>query len=100
MKHKYICEFCGQEFSDSSECVLHEHSHNSLYFNNQEIEEYGIMHSGYRAGTAPALLYVPLTELQKEQLIRSWLEHQVQAAAYKQGCYQNKINYIVWRLGL
>lgn len=60
MKHKYICDFCGQEFSDAAECVLHEHSHNSLYFNTKEIEEYGIMHSGYRAGTAPALLYVPM----------------------------------------
>lgn len=44
--------------------------------------------------------WYPLTELQKEQLIRSWLVHQIQAAAYKQGCYQNRINYIVWRLEL
>lgn len=44
--------------------------------------------------------WYPLTEQQKEQLLRSWLVHQVQADAYKQGCYQNKINYIVWRLGL
>lgn len=42
----------------------------------------------------------PLTEQQKEQLIRSWLVHQIQAAAYMRGCYQNRINYIVWRLGL
>ena len=60
MKHKYICEFCGKEFNNSSDCVIHEHSHNSLYFNNAEIEEYGLMHSGYRAGTAPALIYVPM----------------------------------------
>lgn len=44
--------------------------------------------------------WYPLTELQKEQLIRSWLVHQAYASAYKQGCYQNKINYIVWRLRL
>ena len=50
MKHKYICEFCGQEFNDPTDCVVHEHSHNCLYINNKEIEEYGIMHSGYRAG--------------------------------------------------
>ena len=42
----------------------------------------------------------PLTELQKEQLIRRFFMHQIYAAAYNRGCYQNKINYIVWRLKL
>lgn len=72
MKHKYICDFCGQEFSDSAECVLHEHSHNSLYFNQDEIEEYGIMHSGYRAGTAPALVYLPMYKGSGSKEVRTY----------------------------
>lgn len=42
----------------------------------------------------------PLTEYQKEQFIRSWIVRQINAATYEKCCYQNKINYIVWRLGL
>ena len=42
----------------------------------------------------------PLSELQKEQIIRRFILRQISEYAYEQGCYQNKINYIVWRLGL
>lgn len=72
MKRKYICEFCGQEFNDPTDCVVHERSHNSLYINNEEIEEYGIMHSGYRAGTAPALLYIPMYKGSGSKEVRTY----------------------------
>lgn len=42
----------------------------------------------------------PLSEKQKEELIRAYLLHQLYMQRYKEGQYINKINYIVWHLGM
>ena len=42
----------------------------------------------------------PLSEKQKEELLRAYLLHQLYMQRYKEGQYINKINYIVWHLGL
>lgn len=43
----------------------------------------------------------PLPEPQLTDLfIRRWIQIQIVTEAYNKGCYQNKINYIVWHLGL
>ena len=60
MVTKFYCEFCGKEFTDVNECVDHERSHNSLFIDAERVQDDGLSTSGNRAGTAPALVYVPL----------------------------------------
>ena len=70
---KFYCEFCGKEFTVVSECVDHERSHNSLFIDADRVQDNGLSTSGNRAGTAPALVYVPLFRIDKNKNIeRLW----------------------------
>lgn len=44
--------------------------------------------------------YYPLTDKQKDECIRAFLLHQVYMHKYNEGQYINKINYIVYHLGM
>lgn len=66
MRMKFYCEFCGQEFVSADLCAEHERSHGSLYIDHESIRDNGISHSGNRAGSAPALIYIPVYHEGKE----------------------------------
>lgn len=73
MVTKFYCEFCGKEFIDVSECVDHERSHNSLFIDADRVQDDGLSTSGNRAGTAPALVYVPLFKRDNDKnIVKVW----------------------------
>ena len=70
---KFYCEFCGKVFTDASNCVDHERSHNSLFIDAERVQDDGLMTSGNRAGEAPALVYVPLFKRDNDKnIVKLW----------------------------